>query len=88
MAGLMAGGLNGGLGILACLGVGLAFGLANGARVAYAKMPPIIVTLATTGIARGLALIYTGGYSINGLPSWMRFFGAGSVLGVQTPIVV
>jgi len=87
-AGLMAGGINGGIGILVCLGVGLGFGLANGAFVAYAKMPPIIVTLATMGIARGLALIYTGGYPISGLPTWMRFFGAGSVLGVQTPIVV
>lgn len=51
-------------------------------------MPPIIVTLATMGIARGLALVYTGGYPISGLPNWMRFFGAGSILGVQTPIVV
>ncbi|MGI4977577.1 MAG: ABC transporter permease [Janthinobacterium lividum] len=88
MAGLMAGHLPGALAILACLGVGLGFGLANGAFVAYGKMPPIIVTLATMGIARGLALIYTGGYPISGLPPWMRFFGAGSIAGVQTPIVV
>ncbi|MGI3775901.1 MAG: ABC transporter permease [Janthinobacterium lividum] len=88
MAGLMAGHVPGALAILACLCVGLGFGLANGAFVAYGKMPPIIVTLATMGIARGLALIYTGGYPISGLPSWMRFFGAGSIAGVQTPIVV
>ena len=87
-AGLMVGGLNGGIALLVCLGVGLCFGLANGAFVALGKMPPIIVTLATMGIARGLALIYTGGYPISGLPNWIRFFGAGSVLGVQTPIVV
>ena len=30
--------------------------------------PPIIVTLASMGIARGLALLYTGGYPISGLP--------------------
>ncbi len=87
MAGLMAHGVPGAVAILACLGVGVGFGLGNGAFVAYGRMPPIIVTLATMGIARGLALIYTGGYPISGLPSWMRFFGAGSIAGVQTPIV-
>ena len=87
-AGLMAGGLDGGLAFAVCLAVGIAFGLANGACVARAGMPPIIVTLATMGIARGLGLIYTGGYPINGLPAWIRWFGGGSVLGVQTPIVI
>ncbi len=87
-AGLMSGGMNGGLALLLCLLIGLAFGVANGAFVARAGMPPIIVTLATMGIARGLALIYTGGYPISGLPSWIRWFGGGFVLGVQTPIVI
>ena len=87
-AGLMAGGVNGGLALVICLGVGTVFGLANGAFVALAGMPPIIVTLATMGIARGLALIYTGGYPISGLPPWIRFFGSGTVLGVQMPIVM
>ncbi len=87
-AGLMSGGMNGGLALLLCLLIGLAFGVANGAFVARAGMPPIIVTLATMGIARGLALIYTGGYPISGLPSWIRWFGGGSVLGVQTPIAI
>lgn len=86
-AGLMAAGVPGGVALPAALGIGAAFGLANGAFVALAGMPPIIVTLATMGIARGLALIYTGGYPISGLPDWMRFFGSGTVLGVQMPIV-
>ncbi len=87
-AGLMAGGMNGVLALLVCLVVGTAFGLANGAFVAIARMPPIIVTLATMGIARGLALIYTGGYPISGLPPWIRFFGNGTLGGVQMPIVI
>nr|WP_314625533.1 ribose ABC transporter permease [uncultured Janthinobacterium sp.] len=87
-AGLMVAGLPPGLAIAAGLAVGIAFGVGNGFFVAYAKMPPIIVTLATMGIARGLALLYTGGYPINDLPDWFEFFGRGSVLGVQTPIVV
>jgi len=86
-AGLMAAGVPGAAALPAALGIGTAFGLANGAFVALAGMPPIIVTLATMGIARGLALIYTGGYPISGLPDWMRFFGSGTVAGVQMPIV-
>ncbi len=87
-AGLMAGGMNGVLALIICLLVGLAFGLANGAFVAFAGMPPIIVTLATMGIARGLGLIYTGGYPISGLPTWINWFGEGSVLGLQAPIFI
>ncbi|CAJ3245958.1 carbohydrate ABC transporter permease [Burkholderia pseudomallei] len=73
--------------INAIIGVGVALGAANGLFVAFAGMPPIIVTLATMGIARGLALIYTGGYPIDGLPDWVRFFGSGKVLGVQMPVL-
>ncbi len=56
MAGMMAAGVPGALAILAALLIGIAFGVANGGFVALAGMPPIIVTLATMGIARGLAL--------------------------------
>ncbi len=87
-AGLMAGGMNGVLALIVCLLVGLAFGLANGAFVAFAGMPPIIVTLATMGIARGLGLIYTGGYPISGLPQWINWFGEGRFLGIDAPIVI
>ncbi len=87
-AGLMAGGMNGVLALIICLLIGLGFGLANGAFVAFAGMPPIIVTLATMGIARGLGLIYTGGYPISGLPAWINWFGEGRFLGIQAPIVI
>jgi ribose transport system permease protein len=87
-AGLMMAGFSPELGILGGLLVGALFGGLNGAFVAYAKMPPIIVTLATMGIARGLGLIYTGGYPISGLPKEFSFFGRGDVVGVQTPIIV
>ncbi len=74
--------------ILIGLVVGLLFGLFNGFFIAYGAMPPIIVTLATMGIARGLALIYTNGYPIDGLPDSFAFFGRGNVLGVQTPVLI
>lgn len=87
-AGLMMAGFPPEIGILGGLLVGALFGGLNGAFVAYAKMPPIIVTLATMGIARGLGLIYTGGYPISGLPKEFAFFGRGDVMGIQTPIIV
>ncbi|MEC5159631.1 MULTISPECIES: ABC transporter permease [unclassified Janthinobacterium] len=86
-AGLMVAGVPPAAAIPIGLAVGVAFGVGNGFFVAYAKMPPIIVTLATMGIARGMALLYTGGYPINDLPAWFEFFGKGSVLGVQAPIL-
>ncbi len=88
MAGMMVAGVPPSAAIALGLGAGLAVGLFNGFFVAYAGMPPIIVTLATMGIARGLGLIYTGGYPIDGLPEAFAFFGRGNVLGIQTPVVI
>nr|WP_306823079.1 ribose ABC transporter permease [Pseudomonas fluorescens] len=87
-AGLMVAGFPLELAVLAGLAVGALFGAGNGVFVAYARMPPIIVTLATMGIARGLALVYTGGYPISGLPEGFAFLGRGELLGVQVPILV
>lgn len=88
MAGMMLAGLPPSLAILVGLLVGSGFGAINGAFVAFAGMPPIIVTLATMGIARGLALIYTGGYPISGLPESFAFFGRGSLAGIEVPILI
>ncbi|WP_232819264.1 ABC transporter permease [Saccharospirillum mangrovi] len=88
MAGLMVLGLPMELSILAGIGVGILFGFFNGFCIAVWALPPIIVTLATMGIARGLALIYTGGYPLSGLPESFSFFGRGTLFGVQTPIVI
>jgi len=87
-AGLMVAGLPPGLAIGAGMLVGVAFGIGNGLFVAYLHMPPIIVTLATMGIARGLGLMYTDGYPISGLPEWFAVFGRASVLGIQVPILI
>ncbi|ANF59209.1 ABC transporter permease [Halotalea alkalilenta] len=88
MAGLMVMGLPMGLAIAGGLGLGLSIGAFNGACVAFARMPPIIVTLATMGICKGLALIYTGGYPISGLPAGFSFFGRATLLGIQVPILI
>ena len=68
--------------------LGMGIGLANGALVAWGRMPAIIVTLATMGMARGLGLIYSGGYPISGIPSWISWFGVGRVGIVPVPVII
>ena len=89
MAGLMKYyGLDPWLAILIGLCSGVAFGALNGFLTAYGKMPPIIVTLGAMIIAKGLALIYTGGYPISGLPDSFAFWGREYLFGIQVPIIL
>lgn len=87
-AGLMVAGIPMPLAVLAGLLIGMGFGALNGGCIAWLRMPPIIVTLASMGIARGLALMYTGGYPISGLPESFMMFGRASLLGIQVPILI
>ncbi|MDA3919082.1 MAG: ABC transporter permease [Salinisphaera sp.] len=88
MAGLMISGWPAPATIIAGLCVGGLFGAFNGFCVAFGRMPPIIVTLATMGAAHGLGLLYTGGYPISGLPQWFSWFGRGEVFGLEAPILI
>lgn len=47
--------------IVASCAVGLVAGLFNGAGVAYLKINPMVMTLGTTSIVQGIALLYTNG---------------------------
>jgi ribose transport system permease protein len=76
------------LGLLAALGVGLAFGLANGALVVGVGIPPFIATLGTLGIAQGIALALTGGQSVVGIGDALPALYASRVAGVPFSIVI
>jgi ribose transport system permease protein len=68
---------------------GLAVGLVNGAVLVYGRvMNPFIVTLGTLGIARGLALVVSGGETRTGLPPVVSTLGSGTVLGIPVPVVL
>jgi ribose transport system permease protein len=76
-------GADGGLAevLLLIAGLAIVVGLVNGVTVAYAGVPPIIMTLGMNGVLQGLVLVYTnGGGSApapGSLDSWLR----GDLLG-------
>jgi ribose transport system permease protein len=56
------------LGVAAALAVGLGWGLLNGVLIAKGRIPALIVTLGTLGMALGAAQLITGGIDVRGLP--------------------
>jgi ribose transport system permease protein len=85
-ASLAVGGLPAGVAIAAAVGLGLAMGVFNGAFVAYAGIAPFIVTLAGLTIFRGMALAFTDGRPVSGLPPAFMTIGYGSFLGLPVPV--
>jgi|HubBroStandDraft_6_1064221.scaffolds.fasta_scaffold125410_2 ribose transport system permease protein len=59
------------IGLLVAVACGLAWGLINGFLIARAKVPPLIVTLGTLGMALGLAEVITGGVDLRDIPTVM-----------------
>jgi ribose transport system permease protein len=56
------------VGLVVALACGLGWGVLNGVLITKARVPPLIVTLGTLGMALGLALIITGGVDIREVP--------------------
>ena len=71
-------------GLLAAMGLGLV----NGIGVAYAGIPPFIMTLGMLSFARGLAFIYTGGTPIPILDESFLRLGNGYTFGVPIPSLI
>ncbi|MCS6845843.1 MAG: ABC transporter permease [Caldilineales bacterium] len=74
--------------IAAGLAIGAGLGAVNGLIVARTRVPPFIATLGMMTVARGLALTYTQGRPITGLPPEFRVLGTGSLGPVPMPVVV
>jgi ribose transport system permease protein len=74
-------------GIAAGLGAGVLIGLANGALVAYVRLPSFLVTLATMGLFAGVARSMTNLRSIPVIDNaFTGFFGSGRFLGIPSLI--
>ncbi len=63
-------------------------GLVNGIGVAYAGIPPFIMTLGMLSFARGIAFIYTGGTPIPILNESFYDLGNGYLLGIPIPSLI
>ncbi|MBM9595796.1 ABC transporter permease subunit [Roseitranquillus sediminis] len=70
------------LGIAAGLGLGLAFGLINGALIALLRLPPFIVTLGALTAVRGVARLLGDDTTVFNSNLPFAFIGNGTFLGI------
>lgn len=70
------------LSALLTLALGLLIGLANGLIVTGIGVNPLVATLGTMSVARGVALVLTEGFSIANLPASFGWAGKSEFLGL------
>lgn len=76
------------LALLAGLGTGALVGLVNGGLFTRLNINPFIATLGTLSIARGLALLITGGIPIPFNTDFSNFLGAGRIYTVPVSLIL
>ena len=75
--------------ILAALLIGVVVGLVNGSFIAFTGIPAFIATLGMQTIARGFALLYSGGKPVSGLVPAFKTIGSGRVFGfLPVPVLI
>jgi ribose transport system permease protein len=76
-------------GIAAGLAAGLAWGVVNGLLVTKARIPPLIATLGTLGMALGMSYLLTGGTDLRGMPRLLgSTLGFGQLIGIPWLVIV
>ena len=74
--------------ILAAIGAGLVvsilIGLLNGFLIAYIEVSPILATLGTMILIKGVSIVITKGYVISGFPPFIRFIGNGELFEIPS----
>ncbi|MGO9768947.1 MAG: ABC transporter permease [Roseiarcus sp.] len=74
------------LAILFAIVVGGLAGFVNGLLITRIRVPPLIMTIATLALYRGLAEGVSQAHSVRGYPEWFFFVGQGQWLGVPTQL--
>lgn len=72
--------------VVAGVAVGAALGWFNGVAITRFRLPSFVATLGMLSIARGLTMLWTGGFPITGLGDAFGRIGTGAVLGVPMPV--
>jgi ribose/xylose/arabinose/galactoside ABC-type transport system permease subunit len=67
---------------------GLLIGLINGTLVTFIGINPVIATLGTLYVARGMALVWADGLTMPVFNEQFGWLGAGRVLGIPFPILL
>ena len=91
MAGLTNGlGVHPGLAMLAGVGAALLIGALVGVCVAWARIPPFIITLAVMAASYGATLLICGNRSITGLPAELEWLGSTqfTLFGTRFPLMM
>jgi ribose transport system permease protein len=70
------------------VGFGLVIGLINGVGIAYAGVPPIIMTLGMNGVIQGLLLVYTHGGFASAPPQSIVNFVDGNTLSLSSVLLI
>jgi rhamnose transport system permease protein len=63
-------------------------GLLNGLVIVYLGVPPLIVTLATLAIYRGLSFGISESRSVHGFPESFAFWGSGDIWGLPVQLYI
>jgi len=76
--------------VLLGVGLGIVLGSLNGIIIAVGKVPPIIATLGTLSIYRGLVFLYSKGDWVNpiDLPSGFKQLAKGTPLGLPNLVII
>ncbi len=75
--------------IVAALATGAVVGTVNGVAVTWGRIPqPLVVTLASGGIAGGIALLMTNGEIKTGVPSIVVSAGSGFAGPIPIPVIL
>lgn len=77
-----------GVAIPLILGVGIILGAINGLLSIALKVHPLIITLGTAAIFKGVGFIINGSRNIMGFPDSFRWLGQGYVWGIPVPVIV
>jgi ribose transport system permease protein len=68
--------------------IGIVTGLLNGFFITSLKINPLITTLGTMSIARGLAFVLSGGLTSSMSSESFKFLGRGYLFGIPFPFVI
>jgi ribose transport system permease protein len=83
---MIASGLPISVSVLGALLIGAVIGLVNGLIVTRLGVNPLVATLGTMSVARGVALVLTEGFSVSNLPAAFGYIGSTNWLGL--PVIV